>query len=133
MSLLLLFVIDFVVRDFVMDGSFLVKIAFASGAGGGFGPGGPHSSRTTPYEAATAVAYGLSEEAALKAMTLWPAEMLGEGETLGSLEVGKRGNLIVTDGSPLEITSQVLHLVISGREVSTDNPHRDLYKKYRAR
>ena len=110
-----------------------VKIAFASGAGGGFGPGGPHSSRTTPYEAATAVAYGLSEEDALKALTLWPAEFLGVGDRLGSLEPGKIGNLIVTDGNPLEITTQILNLVINGREVSTDNQHRDLYEKYRAR
>lgn len=110
-----------------------VKIAFASGAGGGFGPGGPHSSRTTPYEAATAVAFGLSEEDALRALTLWPAEFLGVGDQLGSIESGKIANLIVTDGNPLEITTQVLHLVIDGREVSTDNQHRDLYEKYRAR
>lgn len=110
-----------------------VKIAFASGAGGGFGPGGPHSSRTTPYEAATAVAFGLSAEDALKALTLWPAEFLGVGDQLGSIEAGKLGNLIVTDGNPLEITTQVQNLVIEGREVSTDNQHRDLYEKYRAR
>ncbi len=110
-----------------------VKIAFASGAGGGFGPGGPHSSRTTPYEAATAVAFGLSEDDALKALTLWPAEFLGVGDRLGSIETGKMGNLIVTDGNPLEITTQVQNLVIDGREVSTDNQHRELYEKYRAR
>lgn len=110
-----------------------VKIGFASGAGGGFGPGGPHSSRTTPYEAATAVAFGLSEENALKALTLWPAEFLGVGDRLGSIDPGKIGNLIVTDGNPLEITTQVQNLVIDGREVSTDNQHRSLYEKYRAR
>ena len=110
-----------------------VKIAFASGAGGGFGPGGPHSSRTTPYEAATAVGFGLSADDALKALTLWPAEFLGVGDQLGSIEAGKIGNLIVTDGNPLEITTQVFNLVINGREVSTDNQHRDLYEKYRAR
>jgi imidazolonepropionase-like amidohydrolase len=110
-----------------------VKIAFASGAGGGFGPGGPHNSRTTPYEAATAVGYGLSEEDAMKALTLWPAEFLGFGDRLGSIETGKIANLIVTDGSPLEITTQIEHLVINGREVSTDNMHERLYEKYRSR
>ena len=110
-----------------------VKIAFSSGAGGGFGPGGPHLSRTTPYEAATAVPYGLSAEDALRALTLWPAEMLGVGDRLGSIEAGKIANLIVTDGSPLEITTQIEHVVIDGREVSTDNLHRRLYEKYRAR
>lgn len=110
-----------------------VRIAFASGAGGGFGPGGPHSSRTTPYEAATAVAFGLSADDAMKALTLWPAEFLGVGDRLGSIDPGKMGNLMVTDGNPLEITTQILTLVIDGREVSTDNQHRDLYEKYRAR
>jgi len=110
-----------------------VKIAFASGAGGGFGPGGPHSSRTTPYEAATAVAFGLSEDDAIKALTLWPAEIFGVEDRLGSIETGKIGNLIVTDGNPLEITTQVINLVIDGREISTDNMHRSLYEKYRGR
>ena len=110
-----------------------VKIAFASGAGGGFGPGGPHNSRTTPYEAAMAVAYGLSGDDAMKALTLWPAEFLGYGDQLGSIETGKIANLIVTDGSPLEITTHVEHLIINGREVSTDNMHERLYEKYKSR
>lgn len=110
-----------------------VKIAFSSGAGGGFGPGGPHQSRTTPYEAATAAAYGLDADEALKALTLYPAEIFGVGDRLGSIEVGKLGNLIVTDGDPMEITTAVRHVVIGGREVSTDNRHRRLYELYRSR
>jgi imidazolonepropionase-like amidohydrolase len=110
-----------------------VKIAFASGAGGGFGPGGPHGSRTTVYEAAMASAYGLSREDALKAMTIWPAEILGVSDHLGTIEVGKMANLVVTDGDPLEITSNVQRLIIAGREVSIDNKHLGLYEKYRAR
>ena len=66
-------------------------------------------------------------------MTLWPAEILGLGDRFGSIETGKIANLIVTDGSPLEITTQIEHLVINGREVSTDNFHQRLYEKYRAR
>lgn len=110
-----------------------VRIAFSSGGGGGFGPGGPHQSRTTPYEAATAVTYGLSEDEALKALTLNPAEIFGVGERLGTIEAGKVANLIVTDGSPLEITTRVEHLIIAGRVVSTANRHRSLYERYRAR
>ena len=106
-----------------------VKIAFGSAAGGGFGPGGPHGARTLPWEAATAVAYGLSAEEALKALTLYPAQMLGLGDKLGSVEVGKVANLIVTDGDPLEITTQVRHLIIDGRESDTDNRHRRLYEE----
>ena len=107
-----------------------VKIAFASGAGGGFGPGGPHNSRTTPYEAAQAVAFGLSEDDALKALTLWPAEILGVADRFGTIEPGKAGNLIVTDGNPLDITTRVEHVIINGREVPTANKHRSLYEKY---
>lgn len=110
-----------------------LKIAFASGAGGGFGPGGAHSSRTTPYEAGMAAAYGLSEEDALRALTLWPAEILGVADKLGTIEPGKIANLVVTSGSPLEITTEVEHVIIGGRAVSTENRHRDLYETYRAR
>lgn len=110
-----------------------VKIAFSSGAGGGFGPGGPTLSRTTPYESGVAAAYGLSEEDALKALTLYPAEIFGVADRLGSIEPGKIANLIVTDGSPLELSTRVLHVVIGGREVSTDNRHSRLYEQYRAR
>ncbi len=110
-----------------------VKIAFASGAGGGFGPGGPHSSRTIPFEAAAAVAYGLDEAEALRALTLNPAEMLGVDDRLGSIEAGKVANLMVTDGSPLLMTTQVRHLVINGRLVNTGNRHQRLYETYRGR
>jgi imidazolonepropionase-like amidohydrolase len=110
-----------------------VKIAFASGAGGGFGPGGPHQSRTTPYEAAMAAAYGLDRETALAALTRNPAEIFGAGDRLGTIEPGKIANLIVTDGSPLEITTQIVHLIIDGEEVALANRHRDLYERYRAR
>ncbi|HXV14983.1 MAG TPA: amidohydrolase family protein [Candidatus Krumholzibacteria bacterium] len=111
-----------------------VRIAFASGAGGGGGGGsGAHSSRTIPYEAAMATGYGLSEEDAMKALTVWPAEIFGVADRLGSLEAGKAANVIVTDGSPLEITSNVRHLIIAGREISTDNKHEASYEKYSSR
>ncbi len=110
-----------------------IELAFGSAAGGGFGPSGPHSSRTLPYEAATAAAYGLPREEALKALTVYPARILGAGDRLGTLEAGKIANLIVTDGDPLEITTRVLHVIIGGQQVSTDNRHRSLYEKYRAR
>lgn len=110
-----------------------VTIAFASGAGGGFGPGGPHASRTLPYEAANAVAHGLPAEEALKALTVYPARMLGLGDRLGTIEPGRVANLILTDGNPLDITTQVEHLVIDGRVVSTDNRHQRLYEHYRSR
>lgn len=110
-----------------------VKIAFGTGAGGGFGPGGPHSARLLPYEAAQAVAFGLPRDEALKALTLYPAEMYGVGNQLGTIEAGKIANLMVTDGDPLAITTHVRHLVIHGKVSSTDNKHRRLYELYRSR
>jgi imidazolonepropionase-like amidohydrolase len=111
-----------------------VRIAFASGAGGGGGGGsGAHSSRTIPYEAAMATGFGLSEDEAMRAITISPAEIFGVSDRLGSLEAGKIANVIVTDGSPLQITSNVRHLIVAGREVSGENKHQSLYEKYRSR
>jgi imidazolonepropionase-like amidohydrolase len=90
-------------------------------------------SRTLPYEAANAVPYGLPHEEALKGVTLYPAEILGLGDELGSIEKGKLANLIVTDGDPLEIQTRVVHVFIQGEPTSTDNRHRQLYDKYRSR
>jgi imidazolonepropionase-like amidohydrolase len=91
------------------------------------------ASRTLPYEAAQAVAFGLPWEEALKAVTLNPAEILGVADRLGTIEEGKIANLIVTNGDPLEIRTEVEHLFINGRPTSTDNKQRQLYETYRAR
>ncbi|MCG8460340.1 MAG: amidohydrolase family protein [Holophagales bacterium] len=105
-----------------------VKIAF--GTTGFFGGS---VSRTLPYEAGYAVPYGLPREVALAAITRHPAEILGLGDRLGTLEEGKIANLIVADGDPLEIRTQVVEVFIDGRPVGTDNKHRRLYERYRAR
>ena len=102
-----------------------VKIAFATF--------NSSDSRTLPYEAAMTVPFGLPEEAALEAVMKNGAEMLGLGDRMGTIEPGKIANLIVTDGNPLEIQTQILDLFILGRQVSTDNKHKSLYDKYRAR
>lgn len=90
-------------------------------------------SRTLPYEAANAVPYGLPYEEALKGVTLYPAQILGVADQLGTLEAGKVGNVIVTDGDPLEIQTQVRYLFVNGELTSTDNKHRQLYERYRHR
>lgn len=102
-----------------------VKIAFATF--------NSSSSRTLPYEAAQAVPYGLPHEAALAAVTRNAADMLGFGDRIGTIEEGKIANLMITDGDPLEIRTQVTDLFILGRGVSLDNRHKSLYEKYRAR
>ena len=91
------------------------------------------SSRTLPYEAAQAVPYGLPHEAALAAVTRNAADMLGLGDRIGTIEEGKLANIMITDGDPLEIQTQVTDLFILGRGVSLDNKHKALYEKYRAR
>ena len=90
-------------------------------------------SRTLPYEAANAVPFGLPHDEALKAVTINAAEILGVGDQLGTIEPGKLGNLIVTDGDPLEIQTQVQYVFIKGMPVDTDNKHRRLWEQYRNR
>jgi imidazolonepropionase-like amidohydrolase len=87
-------------------------------------------SRTLPYEAANAVPFGLPKDEALKAVTLYPAQILGLGDKLGSIEEGKIANLILTTGDPLEIQTEVRRVFINGAEVSTDNKHQQLYEKH---
>ncbi len=66
---------------------------------------------------AKAIAAGLPREAALKALTLDAAEIFGVAEQLGSLEVGKIANLVVTDGDLFDDKTKITHLFIDGREV----------------
>ena len=105
----------------------------AAGVRIAFGSFDSSASRRLPYQAATAVAHGLSHEEALRAVTVNAAEMLGLADRIGAIEPGKIANLIVTDGDPLEITTVVRHLVIDGREVSTDNRHRQFFERWSGR
>ncbi len=90
-------------------------------------------SRRLSQYAGAAVAYGLPHEEALKAVTLNAAQMLGLADQLGTIEPGKMANLIVTDGDPLEIKTQVRYLFIKGQLTSTENRHHELYEEYRKR
>ena len=89
--------------------------------------------RNLPYEAATAVAFGLPYDEALKAITINPAEIWGAADRIGSVEKGKVADLMVTDGDPLEIQTQVKHLYIKGNEVPLTNKQTRLYEKYSSR
>lgn len=89
--------------------------------------------RNLPYEAALAVAHGLAPDLALRAITLSAAEILGVADELGSLEVGKRATLLVTDGDPLEITTRVERAYIDGAAIELRSRQTDLYEKYRRR
>lgn len=89
--------------------------------------------RNLPYAAAQAMAYGLSADAALRSVTLAPAEILGVADRLGSIEVGKEASLFAADGDILDIRSNVKQLWIAGEEVSLETRHARLYEKYRNR
>ncbi len=89
-----------------------------------------YNERNLPYEAATAVAHGLPHDAALRAITLSAAEILGVADRLGSLAVGKEATLFIADGDPLEITTRIERAFIAGREVDLRNRQTELAEKY---
>ena len=89
--------------------------------------------RRLGQNAANAVAYGLPYEEALKAITIYPAQIFGLADKIGSLEQGKLANIIVTNGDPLELTTDVKYLFIRGQLTSLDNRHLRLYEKYSKR
>ncbi len=99
----------------------------------GEGPGDHGKDRNLGIYAARAAAHGLTPEQALRAVTLSAAELLGVGDELGSIDVGKRATLIVTDGDPLEIATQVKLAFIDGAKIDLASRHTQLYEKYRER
>jgi imidazolonepropionase-like amidohydrolase len=107
-----------------------VKIAISSADAGG--PASSHSARNLPYAAGFAVAYGLPYDDALKAITLNVAEMFGFGDKLGSLDVGKWANIVLSNGDPLDVRTDVKQVYIQGVAVpmvSRQTKLRDEYSK----
>ena len=70
--------------------------------------------RNVRQEAGNAVAYGMTWDDALRAITLTPSEALGVADRLGSIAVGRVANLVVWDGDPFEFTKRATHLYIRG-------------------
>lgn len=89
--------------------------------------------RSLPYQAGMAAAFGLPKAEALKAVTLYPAQIMGLGERLGSIEVGKIANLVVTDGDLLEARTNIRHLFINGRQVPLVSRHTELNEQFKNR
>lgn len=102
-----------------------VKFAFSTGNGS--------NARHVAFHAALATAYGLPVDGALKALTIWPAEILGADKQIGTIEQGKMANLFITDGDPFDLRTQVVEVFIKGRQVPDDDRHHRLYLKYKAR
>jgi len=87
--------------------------------------------RNLPYEAAMASAFGLPRDEALKSVTLYPAQLLGVADQLGSLETGKAATLIVTNGDPLDFPTHVEAAYVDGRKIDLTNRQTRLREKYR--
>jgi len=99
-----------------------VKIAFASYDA--------HAVRNLPYAAGYASAFGLPHDEALKAITLNPAEIWGVADQLGSLDVGKTANVVVADGDPLDVKTDVRRVFINGQELPMRSRQTELRDRY---
>ncbi len=89
--------------------------------------------RLLPYHAGTAAAFGLPKEEALKAITIYPAQIFGVDKFVGSIEVGKAATLIVTDGDPLEYRTKLKYMFINGKQTDLTNKHTRLNDKFKDR
>lgn len=103
-----------------------IKFAISTGDSGG-------GVRDLPYHAAIAGAYGLGADEALKSVTLYPAQILGIDDQLGSINVGKMANVVVTDGNMLDPRTNVKYVFIEGRMIPLTSRHTDLFDSFRNR
>lgn len=102
-----------------------VRFAFATAE--------PSLAKHVGIEAGMAVAFGLDEDRAIQAITLDAARIVGVDDTLGSLEVGKSADLIVTSDSPMQASNCVVAAFIKGRPIDLDNRHSQMDRKWLAR
>jgi imidazolonepropionase-like amidohydrolase len=98
-----------------------------------FSSGGFETVRLIPFQAAMSVAWGLSKDRALQAMTLDAAKIFGADKLVGSIEPGKVANLVVTNGDAMEIRTRVMHVVIAGKEIPLQNKQTELFNRYMGR
>jgi imidazolonepropionase-like amidohydrolase len=100
-----------------------VKFAISGGAGSLY-------TDRLPYEAGVAVAFGLPEEEAVKAVTINAAELMGLADRLGSLEPGKYATLLITTGTPIDTRSDIEQAYIQGREIDMNDIQKHFFEKY---
>ncbi len=103
-----------------------VRFAISTGDGGA-------EVRDLPYHAGMASAFGLSKDDALKSVTLYPAQILGVADRLGSIDVGKMANIVVTDGDLLEPRTNIKYLFIGGRMLPLTSRHTELFESFKDR
>jgi imidazolonepropionase-like amidohydrolase len=102
-----------------------VKIAFSSVSAS--------LAKDLPYHAAKAVAFGLDKKEALKAVTIYPAEIFGVDKIMGSLEKGKAANIVLSDGDILETRTNIKKVYIDGYETDMSNRYIELLEKFKKR
>jgi imidazolonepropionase-like amidohydrolase len=109
------------------------EVLRAAGVTVAFSIGGATLVKNMPYAAAQAVAFGLPADEAVRGLTLYPAQIAGVADKLGSIEAGKEATLIVTDGDLLDIRSHVKWMWIAGQPINLESRHTRLYEKYQQR
>jgi imidazolonepropionase-like amidohydrolase len=78
------------------------------------------------------MAYGLSEEEAVRCITQTPAKIMGIDQEYGTIEEGKSATLFVSKGNALDMrTNQVTLIMVNGELMETDNFQMELYRKYK--
>jgi imidazolonepropionase-like amidohydrolase len=103
-----------------------VKFCISSGDSGA-------NVRNLPFYAGMAAAFGLPRAEALKSVTLYPAQIMNVADRIGSIEVGKMANIVVTDGDLLETRTHVRHLFIDGRQIPLSSRHTQLNDAFKNR
>ena len=89
--------------------------------------------RNLPLYAGMSAAFGLPKDEALKAVTLYPAQIMNVADRMGSIEAGKMANLVITDGDLLEVRTKVRYLFIDGVQVPLNSRHTELYDAFKDR
>jgi imidazolonepropionase-like amidohydrolase len=106
-----------------------VEVILVGNAGGGDEEG--FNARNVKFEAGNAVAYGMSHDDALRAVTLAPATALGVADRVGTLAPGKDANVVVWSGDPFEFSTAVEHVFVRGREYQDRSRQDLLTERYR--
>jgi len=99
--------------------------------GNGAGGEDNYNVRNLRYEAGNAVAYGMSWDEALRAITLSPAEILGVSDKVGSLAVGKAANMVIWSGDPFEYATQPVSVFVNGSDARVITRQEMLTERYR--
>ncbi|MFL5500433.1 MAG: amidohydrolase family protein [Gemmatimonadaceae bacterium] len=106
-----------------------VSVALIGNAGGGDEEA--FNVRNIKQEAGNAVAYGMTWDDALRAVTLGPAEIFGAADRVGSLQAGREGNVVIWSGDPFEFTTRAEHVFVRGREYNDKTRQDMLVERYR--